>query len=108
MKLLPSPINQAVHMIIFAHNNSSRSYPTYSDLVKRILEGAKSRLSVPIKKKEPITPDLLSKLYDKMLCDKNVYTQRTISACLLAYSGFLRVFELLNIQSYDIYIIMLC
>ena len=44
----------------------------------------------------------LPQMYDKMFCDKNVYTQRTISACLLAYSGFLRVSELLNIQSYDI------
>ena len=67
--------------------------------MKNILEGAKRRLSVPIKKKEPITPDLLSKMYDKMFCDKNLYTQCTISACLLAYCGFLRVSELLNIQS---------
>ena len=70
--------------------------------MKTILEGAKRRYSIPIKKKDPITPDLLSKMYDKMFCDKNVYTQRTISACLLAYSGFLRVSELLNIQSCDI------
>jgi hypothetical protein len=38
--------------------------------VKTILEGAKRRLSVPIKNKDPITPDLLSKMYDKMFCDK--------------------------------------
>jgi hypothetical protein len=50
---------------------------TYSDFVKKILEGAKRRLSVPIKKKDPITPDLLSKMYDKMFCDKRyIYTQR--------------------------------
>jgi hypothetical protein len=41
--------------------------------VKTILEGAKRRLSVPIKKKDPITPDLLSKMYDKMFCDKKNY-----------------------------------
>ena len=71
--------------------------------MKTILEGAKRRLSVPFKKKEPITPDLLSKMYDKMFCDKEkLYTQRTISGCLLAYSGFWRVSELLNIQSCDI------
>jgi hypothetical protein len=40
--------------------------------VKTILEGAKRRLSVPIKKKDPITPDLLSKMYDKMFCDKKI------------------------------------
>jgi hypothetical protein len=37
------------------------SSPTDSDFMKHILEGAKRRLSVPIKKKDPITPDLLSK-----------------------------------------------
>jgi hypothetical protein len=31
-----------------------------------MLEGAKRRLSVPIKKKDPITPDLLSKMCDNM------------------------------------------
>ena len=41
-------------------------------------------------------------MYDEMYCDKNLYIQRTICACLLAYSGFLRVSELLNIQSCDI------
>jgi len=94
-----SPINQAFNSIRWAHNIASRSSPTYSDLVNNILEGEKRRLSIPIKKKELITPDLLSKMYDKMFCDKNVYTQRTISACILAYSGFFRVSELLNIQS---------
>ena len=78
------------------------SSPTYSDFVKNILEGGKRCLSVPIKKKDSITRDLLSNMYDKMFCDKNLYTERTISACLLAYSGFLKVSELLNIQSCDI------
>ena len=79
------------------------SSPTYSDFVKKILEGAKRRLSVPIKEKDTITPDLLSKMYDKMLSDiRLIYTQRTISTCSLAYSGFLRVSEWLNIQSCDI------
>jgi hypothetical protein len=45
------------------------SFLTYSDFVKNILEGAKRRLSVPIKEKDPITPDLLSKMYDKMFSD---------------------------------------
>ena len=99
----PSPINQAFHSIRWAHNIASMSSPTYSDFVEKILEGAKRRLSVPIKEKDTVTPDLLSKMYDKMLSDiRLIYTQRTISTCLLAYSGFLRVSEWLNIQSCDI------
>jgi hypothetical protein len=85
----PSPINQTFHSIRWAHNIASRSSPTDACLVKHILEGAKRRLSVPIKKKEPITPDLLSEMYDNMFCIKKLYTQRTLNACLLAYSGFL-------------------
>ena len=96
----PSPFNQVFHSIRWAHNVASMSSPTYSDFVKKILEGAKRRLSVPIKENDTITPDLLSKMYDKMLSDiRLIYSQRI---CLLAYSGFLRVSELLNIQSCDI------
>ena len=63
----PSPINQVFHSIRWALNIASRSSPTYSELVRNIVEGVKRRLSVPIKQKEPINPDLLSKMYDKML-----------------------------------------
>ena len=65
----PSPINQTFHCIRWAHNIASISSPTYSDFVKKILEGAKRRLSVPIKQKDTITSDLLSKLYGNILSD---------------------------------------
>ena len=45
----PSPINQAFHSKKRAHDIASMSSPTDSDFVKNILEGAKRRLSVPIK-----------------------------------------------------------
>ncbi|CAC5392225.1 unnamed protein product [Mytilus coruscus] len=73
------------------HKITSEISPTDSDLVKNILEGAKRRLSVPVKKEEPITPDMLSQMFDKFYCENNLYNQRTICACLLSYSGFLRV-----------------
>ncbi|CAG2221607.1 unnamed protein product [Mytilus edulis] len=98
----PSPINQAFYSIRWAHKIISVISPTDSDLVKNILEGAKRRLSVPIKKKEPITPDMLSQMFDRLYCENNLYNQRTISACLLSYSGFLRVSELLNLKTCDI------
>lgn len=98
----PSPINQAFYSIRWAHKIISVISPTDSDLVKNILEGAKRSLSVPIKKKEPITPDMLSQMFDRLYCENNLYNQRTISACLLSYSGFLRVSELLNLKTCDI------
>ena len=76
--------------------------PTESFLVKNVLEGAKRRLAVPTKKKEPITPELLLKMYDNLYSDNNVLNQRTICDCLLAYAAFLRVSELLNLRRCDI------
>jgi integrase len=76
--------------------------PTESFLVKNILGGAKRRLAVPTKKKEPITPELLLKMYDNLYGDNNVFNQRTICACLLGYAAFLRVSELLNLRRCDI------
>ena len=72
--------------------------PTESFLVKNVLEGAERRLAVPTKKKEPITPELLLKMYDNLYSDNNVFNQRTICACLLGYAAFLRVSELLNLR----------
>ena len=70
--------------------------------MKNVLEGAKRRLAVPTKKKEPITLELLLKMYDNLHSDNNVLNQCTICACLLAYAAFLRVSELLNLRRCDI------
>ena len=96
------PINQAFYSIRWAHSIVSVISPTESFLVKNVLEGAKRRLAVPSKKKEPITPELLLKMYDNLYSDNNVFNQRTICACLLAYAAFLRVSELLNLRRCDI------
>ena len=37
-----------------------------------------------------------------MFSETNVYDQRTICACLLAYAGFMRISELLNLRICDI------
>ncbi len=41
-------------------------------------------------------------MYDNLYSDNNVFNQRTICACLLAYAAFLRVSELLNLRRCDI------
>ena len=79
---------QAFYSIRWAHYVISVISPTESFLVKNILEGAKGRLCVPTVKKEPVTPELLQKMYDSLFSEKNVYNQHTICACLLAYVGF--------------------
>ena len=92
----------AFYSIKWAHSVISENSPTDSVLVKNVLEGAKRHLCVPTNKKEPITPELLKCMFDKFYCVGSVYNQRLICACLLAYAGFLRISELLNLRRCDI------
>ena len=97
-----SPIIDAVYSIKWAHSIIGIISPTDSDIDKNIFEGAKRRIGSSVTKKEPITPELLNLMYNKYFAVRNVYYQRTICACLLSYSGFLRTSELLNLRRSDI------
>ena len=98
----PSPVTQAFYGINWAHRIICAPSPTESCLVKSVFEGAKRRLAVPINKKEPITPDLLEKMFNSVFCEGNAYNQRTICACLISYAGFFRISELLSIRKCDV------
>jgi integrase len=87
---------QAFYSIRWAHYVISVISPTESFVAKSILGEAKTRLCVPTVKKEPVT-ELLQKMYDSLLSD-----QRAMCACLLAYAGFMRISELLNLRICDI------
>lgn len=98
----PSPVLQAFYSINWAHSIVGSVSPTEAVLVKNVLEGAKRSLSRPIQKKEPITPELLEKMCDSLSKVFNLYNQRSICACLIAYAGFLRSSELLSIRANDV------
>lgn len=49
----------------------------------------------------PITGDLSTKIYNKYFQSENIDNQRSIFACLIAYAGFLRSNELLNVRCSD-------
>ena len=53
-------------------------------------------------KQESISIELLTKMYNALYTDKNVYNQRIICACFIGYSGFLRSNELLSIKRSNI------
>ena len=69
-----------------------KTSPTNSLIAKNVFDGAKRRLITYIEKKEPITPDMLLKLYNAVFKENNLMSQRIISSCLLAFAEFLRVF----------------
>ena len=97
-----SPITSAFYSLQWAHKLIGKPSPTEACIVKNVFEGAKRRLATPVEKKEPITPELLSKVYHSIFKDNDLVSQRIICACLIAYSGFLRVSELLHIRRCDI------
>lgn len=101
-----SPVVQAFYSLKWIHSLiGSLCSPTDSSLVINVLEGAKRSLATPTNKKEPISVELLHKMYDAMFSFGNLYNQRIICACFTAFAGFLRVSEMLNIRRSDIVIL---
>ena len=97
-----SPLTSAFYAMKWYHEIYDFESPTNSKLVINILEAGKRILAKPSVKKDPITPELLKVLYDNVFEHANIKNQRIISACLVAYAGFMRSSELLNIKVCDI------
>lgn len=98
----PSPIVNAFYSIKYYHDLFDFNSPTDSRLVCNVFEAAKRRLSKPVNKKEPMTVDLLQKMYSSMFQTRNVMNQRFICICLISYAGFLRSAEVLKLRRSDI------
>ncbi|XP_072031672.1 uncharacterized protein [Amphiura filiformis] len=97
----PAPILKATAAISWAHKLAGSSDPCLSPIVKNAAEGLKRKLASPTVKKEPITAEILVKVYDHYCADlsiKNLLTIRTVTMCLIAYAGFLRFDELSEIK----------
>ena len=54
----PSPIEEAVNALSWAHNLACVEDPTGYPLLKQVLEVAKRILTHKVDKKEPITPEI--------------------------------------------------
>ena len=97
-----SPILNAIYSIKWYHDLFEIPSPTDSSLVKNVVEGGKRKLAKPVHKKEPMTVELLQKMFDHMYIEKNIMNQRFICICLLAFAGFLRSAEVLKLKRNDI------
>ena len=64
-----------------------------------ILEGSVRTLSKPVKKKEPITSDILKTILRKQYQIDNLQKLRICCLLLLGYAGFLRFNELAHIRA---------
>ncbi|XP_068203660.1 uncharacterized protein [Palaemon carinicauda] len=100
----PASVISAFYAIKWFHEMYDFKSPTDSQLVCNVLEAGKRILSKPVVKKEPVTVGILLKVYNGIYEDYNLKSQRIICACLLAFAGFMRSSELLNIKVSDIMI----
>lgn len=94
-----SKIDEAMYAISWAHTLSGFSDPCKSNLVRSVREGAHRKIGHIVKKKEPITPDILQKIvstYGSNNC--TLKDLRIATMCLVSYAGFLRFAELANLK----------
>ena len=80
------------------HDLAGQPDPCNSPVAIQLLESAKRILSVPVKKKEPVTPEVIQHLvayYDS--ASASLADLRLLALCVLGYAGFFRFNELVPI-----------
>ena len=96
-------VTDAMYGIRWGHTSTGFYSPTDHPFVKAAYEGAR-RLSnyTGTNKKEPVTPSMLHQLIDTYGEQDNLLQQRTLIICLLGFSTFMRLDELLDVKVGDI------
>ena len=85
--------------IRWGHLTSGIANPMDNDFVQIILEGARRTVGKPpSQQKEPLTVEMAKKAVDLLGIGGSLLQKRTIIICLLGFSGFLRISELISIQ----------
>ena len=98
-----SVIESVFYAVKHFHNVASQPDPTSSSLIEYVLDAAKRICHRPKKKKQPITPDHIQRIYD-LITEEGVTMlhQRNFAMMLLCYAGFLRYDEVANLTFGDI------
>ena len=94
-------VEEACNAIAWVHSTMGLTSPTSSPFVKATLEGLQRLLAKPVVKKAPITPAMLDEMVKDSEKSHSLSDLRLVTACLLAYAGFLRFIELVNIRPCD-------
>ena len=95
-------IDEVYYGIKWVHEISGYENPCNSPIVINILEAAKRLLSVPVKKKEPVIPEIMLSLFQRFGgSDVTLSDLRLLTLCALGYAGFLRFSELATLRRCD-------
>ena len=76
--------------------------PCNSPFVVPLIETARRLLSVPVKKKEPVTPAVIKHLFAHYGSTSTSFSDlRVLTLCVLGYAGFFRFNELVQLRRCD-------
>ena len=95
-------MEEATYSLAWVHSIAGIPSPTDNPFVKTSVEGLRKMLSKPVQKKEPITTDMLKEMVQDTLKEGTLSSVRLIAPYLLAFAGFLRFNELINIRPCDL------
>ena len=77
---------------------SVMSNPMENEFVKIVLEGAKRTMGKPLsQQKEPMTVDMAKQVVEFLGLGDSLLHKRSVVICLLVFSGFLWISELIEI-----------
>ncbi|XP_038071255.1 uncharacterized protein LOC119740121 [Patiria miniata] len=92
----------AVAAVKWVHSLAGLPSPTDNSIVKMALQGFKRQNSSPTIRKDPITPDILTKLHiNHGHSSATLADLRILFVCFISYAGFLRFDDIRNISRND-------
>ena len=97
-----STIDEVHYGLKWVHDLAGLPDPCNSSLVLPLIESAKRLLSIPVKKKEPVTPEAIQLLFSKYgSSSASLSDLRVLTLCVLGYAGFFRFNELVQLRRCD-------
>ena len=84
-----SIIDEVHYGLKWVHDLAGQPDPCNSPFVVPLIETARRLLSVPVKKKEPVTPAVIKRLFAHYGCTSaSLSDLRVLNLCVLGYAGF--------------------
>ena len=91
-----------MNAVSWVHGAAGLSSPTSSPFIISILDGARRLLPRPVKKKQPLTAEMLGALVKDVNEHHSLSNTQTTAAALLAYAGFFCLDELSDLRPIDL------
>jgi len=94
-------VEEAVNALASAHSAAGLVSPV-TTFVKATLEGLQRKLAKPVHKKAPVTVEMLGRMVEDAKLSCSLSDLRLTTACLLAFAGFMRFDEVIQIRPCDL------